>query len=87
VVIVWGGSNDISKNNARVAISHLCKFVEQKNNVNLVITKAPLRHDLMSSSCVNNEVIKFNRQMEKKMKTYHNVKLFDTELDRNYFTI
>jgi hypothetical protein len=24
--------------------------------------------------------------MEKKMKIYHNVKLFDTELDKNYFT-
>ena len=54
--------------------------------MNLVIMNAPQRHDLMPSSCVNNEVLKFNRQMEKKMKTYHNVKLFDTELDRSYFT-
>jgi hypothetical protein len=48
--------------------------------------KAPQRHDLMPSSCVNNEVIKFNRQMEKKMKIYHNVKLLDTDLDGSYFT-
>jgi RNase H-fold protein (predicted Holliday junction resolvase) len=85
VVIVWGGSNDISKNNTKVAINQLSKFVEEKKNVNLVLMKAPHRHDLMPSSCVNNEVLKFNRQMEKKMKTYHNVKLFDTELDRKYF--
>jgi hypothetical protein len=68
-----------------VAINQLCKFVEEKKNVNLVIMKAPQRHDLMPSSYVNNEVLKFNRQMEKKMKTYHNVKVFDTELDRMYF--
>ena len=47
VVIVWGGSNDISKNNSKVAINHLCKFVEEKH-VNLVIMKAPQRHDLMT---------------------------------------
>jgi hypothetical protein len=86
VVIVWGGANDISKNNTKVATNHLCKFVEEKKKVTLVIMKAPQRHDLMPSSCVNIEVIKFNRQMEKKMKIYHNVKLLDTDLDRNYFT-
>jgi hypothetical protein len=84
VVIVWGGANDISKNNIKVAINHLCKFVAEKKKVNLVIMKAPQRHYLMPSSCVNIEVIKFNRQMEKKMKIYHTVKLLDTDLDRTY---
>ena len=86
VLIVWGGSNDISRNKSKEALNQLCKFVEGKNKVNLVIMKAPPRHDLMPSSCVNNEVLKFNRQMEKKMKTFHNVKLCDTNLDRPYFT-
>jgi hypothetical protein len=86
VVIVWGGANTISKNNTKVAINHLCKFVEEKKKVNLVIMKAPPRHDLMPSSCVNTEVMIFNRQMKKKMKIYHNVKLIDTDLDRTYFT-
>jgi hypothetical protein len=27
-------------------------------------------------------IMKFSGQMEKKMETYHNVKLFDTDLDR-----
>jgi RNase H-fold protein (predicted Holliday junction resolvase) len=85
VVVVWGGANDIEKNNSKVALNHLNKFVEEKKEVNLVIMTAPLRHDLMPSSCVNTKVIKFHRQMEKRMKTYHNVKLFDTNLDRSYF--
>jgi RNase H-fold protein (predicted Holliday junction resolvase) len=87
VVIVCGGSNDISKNNTKVAINKLRKFVEEKKQVHLVIMKAPQRHDLMPSSCVNSEVLKFNRQMgKKKMKSYLNVKVFDTELDRKYCT-
>jgi RNase H-fold protein (predicted Holliday junction resolvase) len=85
VVTDWGRSTDISESNTKVAINQLCKFVEEKKKVNLVIMKAPLRHYLMPSSCVDNEVLKFNRQMEKKMITY-NVKLFDTDLDRTYFT-
>jgi len=49
--------------------------------------KATQRHDLMPSSCVNSEVLRFNRQIEKRMKTYHNVKVLDTALDRKYFTM
>ena len=86
MLIVWGGSNDISRNKSKEALNQLCKFVEGKNKVNPVIMKAPPRHDLMPSSCINNEVLKFNRQMEKKMKTFHSVKLCDTNLDRPYVT-
>jgi lysophospholipase L1-like esterase len=86
VLIVWGGSNDISRNNTKEAIHQLCKFSEQKTTVNLVIMKVPLRHDLMPSSCVNNEVLKFNRQIEKRVKFYPNVKLLDFDLDRSYYT-
>jgi hypothetical protein len=70
--------------NTKEAINQLCKFSEEKTTVDLMIMKAPLRHDLMPSSCVNNEVIKFNRQIEKRVKSYPNAKLFD--LDRSYYT-
>jgi len=37
--------------------------------------KSPNRHGLIPSSCFNNEVLNFNRQVEKKMKIYNNVKM------------
>ena len=40
----------------------------------------------MPSSCVNKEVIKFNRQIKKIMKPQSNVKLLELNLDRNHFT-
>ena len=86
VLIVWGGSNDISRNNTKEAINQLCKFIKEKSTVNLVIMKAPQRHDLISSSCVNNEVSKFNRLIEKRVKPYTNAKLFDLDLDRSHYT-
>jgi hypothetical protein len=63
VVVVWGGSNDISKNNSNMALRHLCKFVETRRKVNIVVMKAPYRYtyDLLAPSCVNNEVIKLCR--------------------------
>jgi len=47
---------------------------------------APPRYDLIPSSCVNNEVVRFNRQLKKRMKMYNNVKILETVLERDYFT-
>jgi len=66
VLIVWGGSNDISRNNTKEAIDQLCNFIKEETTVNLVIMKVPVRHDLMLTYCVNKEVLKFNRKIEKK---------------------
>ena len=48
--------------------------------------KSSHSHDLIPSSCVNNDVLKFNRQVERKMKIYNNVKMFETDLDRKFCT-
>jgi 1-aminocyclopropane-1-carboxylate deaminase/D-cysteine desulfhydrase-like pyridoxal-dependent ACC family enzyme len=41
VVIVWWGSNDIGKRNYQEALRHLCKFVDQNQNVNVIVMSAP----------------------------------------------
>ena len=84
LLIVWGGS--ISKNNTNEALHQLCEFIEGITPVKLVIMKAALRHDLRPTFCVNNEVQKFNRLIEKRVKPYRNVKLFNLDLDRSYYT-
>jgi hypothetical protein len=58
----------------------------KKKELNIVIMKLPHRHELVLSSYVNNEVLKFNRQVEKKMKIYNNVSMLETGLDRKDFT-
>ena len=65
----------------------MCHFVGGEGEVNIVIMKSPHRHDLIPSSCVNNEVLKFNMQVEKKVKIYNNVKMLLTDLDIKYFTM
>jgi len=54
--------------------------------VNTVVMTAPPRCDLLPSSCVNNEMIRFNRHLKKVMVPFNNVKILETNLEREYFT-
>jgi hypothetical protein len=74
IVVIWGGSNDIGKNNSHEALAHLCNFIENNQHVNIIVLTAPLRHDLIASSCVNDEVSNFNRRLIKRTIPYKNVK-------------
>ena len=86
VVIIWGWSNDIGKNNSKEALKHLCDFIKNNQKVNIVVMTAPPRHYLLPSSCVNSEVLSYNKQLRKRMKQYNNVKILETDLERKYFT-
>jgi hypothetical protein len=86
VVVIWGGANDISRNNTKFALKDLSNFMNSNNEVNIVLVSSPQRYDLTSSSCVNKEVIKFNRQLSKLSKFHSYVKLLEINLHRNHFT-
>jgi hypothetical protein len=53
--------------------------------VNIILINALPRHDLMPTSCVNNEVVKFNRQLKKIVKLHENVEFLEIELPRKHF--
>jgi hypothetical protein len=63
IVILWTGANDISKNNTKGALKSLSKFMEVYKSVNIVLINTPHRYHLLPTSCVNKEVVKFNRQL------------------------
>jgi hypothetical protein len=84
VVIIWGGSNDIGKNNSKEVLKHLCNFIKNNQEVNIVVMAAPPKHDLLPSSCVNSEVLSYNK-LRKRMKQCDNVKILETDLERKYF--
>jgi hypothetical protein len=50
------------------------------------LLSAPHRYDLDESSCVNKEVVVFNRKLHKIINTVDNVELLQTKLNRNDFT-
>ena len=86
VVVIWGGTNDVGKNNAECGQRHLQAFVEQNKQTSIVIMNVPHRHDLRTTSCVNDEVIKYNRKLKKRMTVYDHVNIVDPGLDREHFT-
>ena len=86
LVVVWGGANDISRNNMKEALKSVSKFANENKELNVVLISSPQRHDLSPAPCVNQEVTKFNRQVKKIMKLQSKVKVLEINLDRNHFT-
>lgn len=85
-VVIWGGTNDISRNNSKAGLKKLNLFAEANSNTNIVIMSVPQRYDLQESSVVKQEVLNFNRNLKKMMKRYDNVKIVDVEVGREGFT-
>jgi hypothetical protein len=36
-VVLWAGDNDVSKNNSKDTMKHICNFVEKRRKTNIVI--------------------------------------------------
>jgi predicted metallo-beta-lactamase superfamily hydrolase len=85
-VVIWGGANNIRKNNTKAALKLLYVFVTDHRDPNIVIINSPHTYDLKLESCVNQEVSKFNRKLNKIMKPQAHVKVLELELDRKHFT-
>jgi hypothetical protein len=84
-IVMWGSTNDTSKNESFVGLSHISSFVKNRRHTNIVIMNAPHRHDLDTSG-VNNEVKVFNRILRNKMKMYDYAKVMETNLNGERLT-
>jgi hypothetical protein len=83
---IWGGFHDIGKNAAKTGLKHMVKFVKGNSHTNIVIMEAPQRHNLSTLSCINNELIVFNRKLQKMMKTHNNMEILDMDIRWGHFT-
>jgi len=86
VVVLWGGSNDIAKNNSSEGMKHLLELVMNATHTNVILMSAPNRFDLMETSCVNHEIENFNRKLRKRLERLGKVEMIDIGNDRNLFT-
>jgi hypothetical protein len=86
VVVLCGGSNDVSMNKASVALKHISNFIRVNNDTNIISLGAPHRHDLINSSCVNNEIKSFNRKLRKYVKTSTHTSVLEVNPNREVFT-
>jgi hypothetical protein len=86
MLVIWGGSNDIAKNNSIMGIRHLLELVINVNHTNVIVMSAPHRHDLMSNSCVNKEIENFNGKLRLRMERLGSVEMIDVVNNRNLYT-
>jgi len=71
------GSNDIARNNSTAGMKHLLEFVTNADHTNVILISAPHRNNLMSNSCVNVEVEKFNRKLCKSLERFRKVEMIE----------
>jgi hypothetical protein len=75
------------KNNANMALEHISNFVKVNSNTNIILLSAPHRHDLIESSCVNNEIRSFNMKLMKHVKTINHTTVLETNTKRKCYTL
>ena len=86
MVIVWGGSKDVGKNETKQGIDRIQRFVETHKHTNIIIMEVSHRHDLIQESCVNKEVTRYNNRIHKQMKVHENAEVLHVNLDISGFT-
>ena len=62
-IIFFGGTRDISKNEAKNGLRSLKELTQRTTNTKLILLEALHRYDLLPSSCVNNEVKLYNKRL------------------------
>ncbi|PNF33016.1 hypothetical protein B7P43_G16371 [Cryptotermes secundus] len=86
VVIVWGGTNDVSRNETDKGLIEIRNFVIDNAHTNVLVVNLPNRMDLEATSCVNQEIKVFNRKLRKYMKVFDYASTLEIKFERDQYT-
>jgi lysophospholipase L1-like esterase len=86
LIIFLGGTNDISRNEAKKGLRSLKDFTQRTINTNLILLGAPHRYDLPPQSCVNTEVTLYNRRLQSFVFVSNHVKVLSMPTKRRHHT-
>ena len=53
IIVFWGGTNDVSKNNSQNGLKHINNFMKVNSHTNIILMSVPHQHSLPEWSCVN----------------------------------
>jgi hypothetical protein len=85
VCIVWGGTNDVGRNESIMGIRALKYFISSHKHTYVVLSVTQ-RHDLIPNSCVNHEVKIFNKTLDKLKRGFPNLSVITVGTDRDLYT-
>jgi len=86
LIIFLGGTNDISRNEAKKGLRSLRDFTQRTINTNLILLAAPDRYDLPPQSCVNTEVKLYNKRLQNLVSVSNHVRILNTSTERRHHT-
>ena len=86
IVVLWGGSNDVAKNNSMLGVEHIRDIVISATHTNVIQLSAPHRHDLSSDSCVNRKVEVFKHKLRRRLERFKNVQIIEATNERELYT-
>jgi hypothetical protein len=86
IIIYFGGTNDIAKNNSSKGISLIHQYALANYHTKIIFIEAPHRHDLMETSIINKEVKIYNRKLNKLTSKYKHTSTMHFDLQREDFT-
>jgi hypothetical protein len=86
VLIFWGGTNNVSKNNSSNGLKYITQFVKNNYHTNIIRITVPHCYDLPAFSCVNNEVKVFHKKLMKYMKPNNHNLILEMDPNTEYFT-
>ena len=76
----------MGKNETKMVINYIQRFVKTNNHTNFILISVPHRYDLEQISCVNKEVEKYNRRLQKHTKVFENTEVIKVDLEKRGFT-
>jgi hypothetical protein len=85
-LIIWGGTKEVSRNEAQKGLSNIRTFIQRNLNMNVIVLSLPQRMDLEDQSCLNKEVKNFNRKLDKHLKLLECAHYIEINYDRKHHT-
>ena len=86
LIIFFGGTKDISKNESKKGLLSLIDFARRSINTNVILLRVPHRYDLSSSSCINSEINWFNNKLQSLMSVFNHVRVLNVLTERLHHT-
>jgi hypothetical protein len=86
VLVFSDGMRDVEANNTTEGLRHIQDFVRKNDHTNIVLLSVPYRCDLISWSCVNNEITAFNQKLTKSMQCHGHVRVVNCDLHCEFCT-
>lgn len=88
VIVINGGSNNISNNNANrnEIFILLTQFIQKYSNTNIIVINIPLRHGHAKDFRTNSEIQAFNTKLGKVSKLFRHVALVEMNFNREHCT-